>query len=377
MHGSNGTERFETVIIGAGQAGLSVAYHLAKRGRSFVILDANERIGDSWRKRWDSLRVFTPARYNGLPGWAFPAPARSFPTKEEVADYLEAYAARFELPVRSGVHMEGVSKNGNRYIVTAGDRFEADSVVVASGAYHTPRVPAFTHELETSIVQMHSSEYRNPSQLQEGGVLVVGAGNSGAEIALEASHGHQTWLAGRDTGQEPTRPGTVPDRLLVPAIWFMATRVLTVKTPIGRMVKRKFRDRGIPLAGGTRKDILAAGIERVPRVAGVRDGRPELDDGRVLDVANVIWCTGFVSDFRWIKLSILDEDGLPMHDRGVVGSEPGLYFVGMFFLYSLSSVLIGGAGRDAEYIANGIASQSANIGPVEPVQKRASLASER
>ncbi|MGH2701854.1 MAG: flavin-containing monooxygenase [Actinomycetota bacterium] len=377
MHGSNGTERVETVIIGAGQAGLSVAYHLAKRGRSFVILDANERIGDSWRKRWDSLRVFTPARYNGLPGWAFPAPARSFPTKDEVADYLEAYAAHFDLPVRSRVRVDGLTKNGNRYIVTAGDRFEADNVVVASGAYHTPRVPAFANELETSIVQMHSSEYRNPSQLREGGVLVVGAGNSGAEIALEAARGHQTWLAGRDTGQEPTRPGTVPDRLLVPAIWFMATRVLTVKTPIGRMVKGKFRDRGIPLAGGTRKDILAAGIERVPRVAGVRDGLPLLDDGRVLDVTNVIWCTGFVSDFRWIQLPIFGEGGLPIHDRGVVGSEPGLYFVGLFFLYSLSSVLIGGAGRDAEYIAHHIASPSGNNGPVGPVQTQARLAGER
>ncbi len=368
MDGTNRTERFETVIIGGGQAGLSVGYHLAKRGRQFVILDANERIGDSWRKRWDSLRVFTPARYNGLPGWAFPAPARSFPTKDEVADYLEAYAARFDLPVRSGVRVDGLTKEGNRYIVTAGNRFEAEHVVVATGAYHTPRVPAFARELDTGIVQMHSSEYRNPAQLRGGGVLVVGAGNSGAEVALEASRGHQTWLAGRDTGQEPTRPGTVPDRLLVPAIWFMATRVLTVKTPIGRAVKRKFRDRGIPLARVGRKDILAAGIQRVPRVTGVTNGAPLLDDGRVLDVANVIWCTGFAPDFRWIQLPIFDEDGDPAHDRGVVESEPGLYFMGIFFLYSLSSVLVGGAGRDAEYIANHIASRSANIGPVEPVQ---------
>jgi putative flavoprotein involved in K+ transport len=377
MHGTNGTERFETVIIGGGQAGLSVGHHLAKRGRRFLILDANERIGDSWRKRWDSLRVFTPARYNGLPGWAFPAPPRSFPTKDEVADYLEAYAARFDLPVRSGVRVDGLTKRGNRYIVAAGDRFEADNVVVASGAYHTPRVPVFARELDTTIVQMHSSEYRNPSQLRAGGVLVVGAGNSGAEIALEASHDHETWLAGRDTGQEPTRPGTVPDRLLVPAIWFMATHVLTVKTPIGRTVKRKFRDRGIPLARVTRKDFLAAGIERVPRVTGVRNSVPLLDDGQVLDVANVIWCTGFVPDFRWIHLPIFDEDGRPMHNRGVVGSEPGLYFVGVFFLYSLSSVLIGGAGRDAEYIAKHIASRSASNELVEPVHTQAVLPSER
>jgi len=373
MGSPTASERFETVIIGGGQAGLSVGYHLANRGRPFVILDANKRIGDSWRKRWDSLRVFTPARYNGLPGWAFPAPARSFPTKDEVADYLKSYAGRFNLPVRSGVRVEELTKKGERYVVMAGDRFEADHVVVATGAYQTPMVPAFAGELDGSIVQMHSSAYRNPSQLQEGGVLVVGAGNSGAEIALEASRGHETWLAGRDTGQEPTRPGSVPDRLLVPAIWFMANHVLTVKTPMGRTVKRKFRDRGIPLARVTRKDILAAGIERVPRVAGVRNGLPLLDDGRMLDVANVIWCTGFASDYRWIKLPILDEDGLPLHNRGVVASEPGLYFVGKFFLYSLSSVLIGGAGRDAKYIANHIASRSAGNGLVEPMSPRASL----
>lgn len=136
--------RFQTVVVGGGQAGLSVGYHLAQRGRPFVILDANERIGDSWRKRWDSLRVFTPARYDGLPGWPFPAPARSFPTKEQVADYLEAYAARFDIPVRTGVRVDGLTKEGNRYVVTAGDRrFEADNVVVASGVYQNPQGPCF------------------------------------------------------------------------------------------------------------------------------------------------------------------------------------------------------------------------------------------
>ena len=357
-------DRIETIVIGGGQSGLAVGYHLMRQGRPFVILDANERIGDSWRKRWDSLRVFTPARLDGLPGMPFPAPASSFPTKDEVADYLVAYAARFDLPVRTGVRVDGLSRLGDRFVVASGDRrFEADNVVVASGAYHHPRVPVFAPELDPAIVQLHSSEYRNPSQLQEGGVLVVGAGNSGAEIALEVSRGHRTWLSGRDPGQEPVRPGSGRDRLVTPLMWFVAMHVLTVRTPIGRKVRQKFRSRGIPLARVRRKDLTAAGIELVPRTAGARDGLPVLEDGRVLDVANVIWCTGFVPDFAWIDLPVFDEDGDPVHDRGIVGSEPGLYFVGLFFLYALASSLIGGVGRDAEHIAKHIASSRQNGRP--------------
>jgi putative flavoprotein involved in K+ transport len=369
-------EQFDTVVIGAGQAGLSVGYHLARQGRRFVILDANQRIGDAWRKRWDSLRLFTPARYNGLPGWPFPAPAWSYPTKDEMADYLEAYAARFDLPVRSGVRVDGLSTVGHRYVVAAGERrFEADHVVVASGAYQRPRIPAFAPELDPGIVQLHSSEYRDPSQLRGGGVLVVGAANSGAEIALEVSGDHRTWLSGRHPGQEPFRPGGRWDRLLLPVVWFMASHLLTVKTPPGRAVQQKFHAQGathvgLPLARVRPKDFSAAGIERVPRTAGARDGLPVLDDGRVLEVANVIWCTGFVPDFAWIDLPVFAEDGGPLHDRGVVGSEPGLYFVGLVFLYALASSLVGGAGRDAEHIANHIASRGPDGRPTEDLLTR-------
>ena len=211
-------------------------------------------------------------------------------------------------------------------------------------------------ELHANILQLHSKEYRNPSQIQEGGVLIVGAGNSGAEIAIELAPHHQTWLSGRDTGQEPTRAGSLPDRLITPILWFMATRVLTVKTPIGRKVRDHFLDppRGIPLGRVRRKDFAAAGIERVPRVAGVRNGFPILDDGRTLAVSNVIWCTGFTSNYEWIDLSLPSRNGVPTHDRGIVKSCPGLYFLGLPFLYSLSSALLGGVGRDAKYIVDHI-----------------------
>jgi putative flavoprotein involved in K+ transport len=233
---------------------------------------------------------------------------------------------------------------------------------VASGACHRPRIPAFAAGLDPGLVQLHSSEYRDPSQLQRGGVLVVGAANSGAEIALEVSSDHRTRLSGRHPGQEPARPGSRWDRLLTPAMWWLFSRVLTVRTPVGRMVRRKMRSRGIPLARVRPKDLVAAGIERVPRTAGVRGGLPMLDDGRDLEVANVIWCTGFEPDFPWIDLPVFADDGEPVHERGVVGSEPGLYFVGLFFQHAVASSLVGGVGRDAEHIVEHIAS-SRRIGP--------------
>jgi putative flavoprotein involved in K+ transport len=351
-------ERFETVIIGGGQAGLSVGYHLAKRDRPFVILDENERIGDSWRKRWDSLRVFTPARADGLAGWPFPGPPWSFPTKDEMGDYLEAYAKRFDLPVRTGVRVDGLSREENRYALACGDRpIEADNVVVASGACRNSRVPSFASELDPSIVQLHSSEYLGPSQLREGGVLLVGAGNSGAEIGLEVSRTHPTWLAGKEPGHLPVRHGSIPFRFLFRVVRFIGYRVLTTNTPIGRKVRPKFVAHGTPLIRVRPKDMAAAGIERVGRIVGVQGGLPLPQGGRVLDVANLIWCTGFRSDFSWIHLPVFDETGEPEHVRGVVSNEPGLYFVGLLFLYAATSDVLPGVGRDAEHIAKHIASR--------------------
>lgn len=352
-------EHHGTLVVGGSQSGLAVGYHLGRRRLPFVILDENDRLGDTWRNRWDSLRLFTPARYSGLPGMPFPGSPSRYPTKDEVAGYLEAYAREFELPVRTGARVERLSKVAGRFEVTCADRtLTADNVVVATGAYHEPRVPPFARELDPGIVQLHSRHYRNPSQMQEGGVLVVGAGNSGAEIAIELARHHRTWLSGRDTGQEPTRAGSLADRLFVPVMWFMATRVLTVATPWGRKVRDHFLDppRGIPLGRVRREDFTAAAIERVPRVTGVRGGSPLLEDGSVLGVSNVVWCTGFTPDHDWIDLSLPSHNGVPIHRRGIVESCPGLYFVGLNFLYSLSSALLGGVGRDAGHVVDHIAS---------------------
>ncbi len=356
-------ERYETVIVGGGQAGLSVGYHLKKQGwRSFVILDAGDRIGDSWRKRWDSLRLYSPAFRDGLPGMPFPAPRTTYPTKDEMGDYLEAYATRFELPVRSGAAVEALTKDDDRYVAsTERGRFEADNVVVATGAFQKPYIPEFADGLDPSITQIHSNDYRNLSQLQEGPVLVVGAAHSGSDIAYEASSSHHVILSGTDTGQLPvpveSRRGRLGFRVLV----FAGTHILTVDTPMGRKMRAHVRHGGGPLLRYRKKDLLAAGVERVvARAVAVQDGRPMLDGGRVLDVRNVVWCTGFRPNFSWIRLPFeLGDDGFPVQYRGAAASSPGLYFAGLPFLHSFASMLVAGAGRDAERIARHIAKERA------------------
>jgi putative flavoprotein involved in K+ transport len=352
------TERVQTVVIGGGQSGLSVGYHLARRGLPFVILDANARVGDTWRRRWESLRLFTPARYDGLAGMPFPASRYDFPTKDAMADYLESYAQHFKLPVRSGVRVDRLTRRGGKFLIAAGLRqFEADQVVVAMSSYQVPKTPAFAKELDPRIVQLHSLDYRTPQQLQDGDVLLVGAGNSAAEIAIEATRGHRTWMSGRDTGQVPFNVrNPVAQRFLLPLLFRVVFhRILTVKTPMGRKARPGMISKGTPLIRTRSKELEAAGVTRVPRVQGVQGGKPVLEDGRVLDVANVIWCTGFDHGMSWIDLPIFEADGEPRHEAGVVASEPGLYFVGLHFLYSLSSTMIHGIARDADRIAGAVA----------------------
>ncbi len=346
----NSVERFDTIVVGGGQAGLAVGYYLAEQRTNFVILDAGDRVGDAWRGRWDSLRLFTPARYDGLPGMPFPAPSGYYPTKDEMADYLVAYAERFDLPVRTGVRVGSLDKEGHYLLASTAGRFEAENVVVASGPLQRPRIPAFAANLDQSIVQLHSSTYQNPGQLPAGNVLVVGAGNSGAEISVElSSAGRRVWLSGRDVGRIPF----FGSRLT----WWLFSNVLTSDSRFGRKLKESGRGGGTPLIRLTSKDILQAGVERVPRTDGVAAGEPRLEDGRILDVDAVVWATGYTPDFAWIKLPIFGKDGYPVHHRGVAEEEKGLYFLALPFQHTLTSALIGGVGADARYVAEHLRSR--------------------
>ena len=337
---ANPDQRFDVVVIGGGQAGLSVGYHLARKGLRFVILDRSERIGDNWRHRWDSLRLFSPARFDGLAGMRFPAPPRYMPTKDEMGDFLEAYAAKFKLPVRNGVEVDALTRSDGHYLViTASARFVADHVVVAAASYQKPKIP---NSQQTSIRpyrQIHASDYRRPSQMKPGGVLVVGAGNSGAEIAFELARTHQVWLAGRHPGHIPIKHGSALAHYVVVPVLFRLVfhRLLSVDTPMGRKALPNFITHGTPLIRMKPKDLDRAGVLRVPRVAGVERGQPVLEDGRRLDIDNIVWCTGFHPGLDWIKLPVFDSSGRLDQHRGVVAREPGLYVAGLAFQYSASS----------------------------------------
>ena len=286
MNAVRDAERIETVVVGGGQAGLSVGYHLARRGLSFVILDANERIGDSWRKRWDSLRLFTPARFNGLDGYALSGPAHSFSTKDEVADYLETYAARFGLPVRTGVRVRRLSRNGSSFPcrrrrsacsrpTTSWWRWEATSFL------DHPRSPRVSTPTSSNCIPAPTGTSPN---FEQGRVLVVGVGNSGAEIALDVAAPTRHGWPGPNPGGFPSAIESALARFVFLPLMFrvIGHRVLTVRTPIGRKMRPKLLSHAAPLVRVKPADIAAAGIERVSRVVGTRDGLPVLEDERVL-----------------------------------------------------------------------------------------------
>jgi putative flavoprotein involved in K+ transport len=352
-------ETTDTVIIGGGQAGLALGYFLARQHRDFVILDANGRVGDAWRKRWDSLRLFTPAKFNGLEGMKFPGDRLSFPSKDEQAAYLESYAQRFNLPVLTNTRVDRLERSGAGYLVTAGDRqWSAANVVVATGGEERAKTPAFAKDLSPRIRQLHSTEYRSPAQLQDGPVLVVGAGNSGAEIALEVVRSHPTLLSGRPSAEIPFKHGRNAARFALPLVRFAGLHILTLDTPMGRKAAPGFMAHAAPLIRTKIKDLIAVGVEVLPRIKGVQNGLPVTAEDQELDVANVIWCTGYRHDFSWLDIpDVLDASGMPLQRRGVVESAPGLYFLGLEFLYCAASSALPGIGRDARYLAEQMASR--------------------
>ena len=371
------SRQFDVVVVGGGQAGLAVGYHLAKHRRDFVILDAGARVGDAWRTRWDGLRLFTPGRLNGLPGMPFPGDPHAFPTKDQVADYLEEYAATFDLPVSSGVSVTDVwpGEGGQCFRIgtDAGD-YAATQVVVATGAYDRPRIPDFAAELDPGIRQLHSSEFRSTSQLGGGTVLVVGASNSGAEIALMAAREHRTVLSGRNVGKMPFRPEDRLARTFDTLLWFFVNHVATLDNPIGRKAAPGIRNHGLPLDRVRPSDLVAAGIERIEaRAVGARNGMPLLDNGRVVEAATVVWATGFRPDHRWIHLPLTGPDGWPRQIRGVVTDVPGLFFIGLPFMYRGASSLLGGVGRDAEYLADQMLRQATDARSADHREPAAAL----
>ena len=342
---------YDTIVIGAGQAGLAAGYHLTKRGKPFLIIDSADRVGGSWTNRWDSLRLFTPATRDSLPGLELGG-GFSFPTAAELLDYMERYAGHFALPLRLGVTVDGLFRENGGFRVTAGGEvFDAANVILATGEHRIPKVPTFAADLGGDIVQLHSSEYRNPGQLNPGTVLIVGAGNSGVEIGVEVAQTHPVLLAGRNVGQLPIDTRNWQGKLLFPLIWWAWEHVLTEQKKPGRKVQAEaLKGHGEPLIRQKEKDIKAAGITRTARIVGVVDGRPQTEEGELLDVADVIWATGFASDFAWLDLPGLDSSGRLDTDRGAVKGQPGLYVLGQLFQYMFNSHTVGGVGKDAAYV---------------------------
>jgi putative flavoprotein involved in K+ transport len=351
-------EQVDAVVIGAGQAGLASAYELARQGVSHVVLEAGDRVGNQWRNRWDSLRLFTPARFDGLPGSTFPAPPDSFPGKDQLADYFEAYVREHRLPVRTGVRALSLERSDHGYrLETSAGTIAARHVVVATG-YQGPKVPAVAADIKRDIRQLHAFEYKNATQLT-GDVLVVGAGTSGVEIAIEAAKaGHKTVLAGRGTGAIPPAFYSFQGKLF----WFFANKVASVRTPMGRRMKPQVLHHGAPLIRVTMREALTAGVERAARVTAVDGGFPVCDGGRRLDPQTIVWCTGFSRDYSWIRFPVTGADGYPNQVGGVADGEKGLYFVGLPFQTRLASGLIGGVGPDAALVAGTIAARLAEVG---------------
>jgi putative flavoprotein involved in K+ transport len=339
--------RLDVIVIGAGQAGLAVAWHLAQLGRRFLVLDANPEIGHAWRSRWDSLTLFTPAEYDALPGMPFPAARGSYPTKDQVADYLAAYADHFELPVLLNAAVTRLTRERDHFAVqTRQGTLTAHQVVVATGPFQRPVIPAPARQLSTTVVQLHSSQYRNPRDLPSGRVLVVGAGNSGLQIARELASTRDVQVA---VGSSPKM---VPQRILGRDLFWWLTRLGVLTKPPSSRVARWFRARGGDLViGSNRKELRRAGVRMRPRLVGADGHTVTFADGSRCEVDAVLWATGYRPDYSWIELpNLCGPDGHVVHRRGVT-DVPGLYVLGQPWQHTRGSSLLGFVKDDASWLA--------------------------
>ena len=357
-------EVLDAVVVGGSQAGLAMAWHLARLGLRFVVLEAGPAIGHVWRNRWDSLKLFTPAQYDGLPGMAFPAPDDTYPTKDPVADYLQAYAAAFDLPVRLNAKVTELRRleDGSFEVHTPADAFQARQVVVATGPFQVPFVPPQARGLDPSVTQPHSADYRNPRALPDGPVLVVGGGNSGFQIAEELAATRQVDLS------IATRYPMLPQRLGGRDLFWWLTRsgllrVTVTSRPGRRMSRRDF------VIGTNRKRLERAGVRFRPRLVDA-DGRTVrfADHSLLEDVGVVVWATGYRPDYGWIHVPGVVREGHVVHRRGVT-QVPGLYFLGLSWQHTRGSALLGFVNDDAAYLADRIASRHHEAEPTTTVRR--------
>jgi putative flavoprotein involved in K+ transport len=341
------TERVDVLVIGAGQAGLAVGYFLARQGRRFRIVDGADSVGAAWRGRWDSLVLFTPRRYDGLPGLPFAGDPDAYPTRDEVIAYLERYATTFELPVELGDAVRSLEADAGRFVVELeSGRIEAGQVVVATGPFQRPRVPAFADGLAPDVFQTHSAGYRRPGDVPEGTVLVVGGGNTGFQIAQELAATHPVHLA---VGSRQT---PLPQRLLGRDLFWWLTTTGLLRTTVESRLGRRMRGRDT-LVGSSPRRLAAHGVEMRPRAVSASGRTVGFADGSELGVDAVIWATGFRPDHSWIRLPVADPDGRIRHRRGVT-DVPGLYFLGLSWQHTRGSALLGWVKDDAEFIARQI-----------------------
>jgi putative flavoprotein involved in K+ transport len=343
------TKHRDVVVVGGGQAGLAVGYFLAQQGRDFTILEAAGEPAVAWRERWDSLRLFTSARYDALPGLAFPGDPDRYPTRDEVADYLTDYARRFELPVELNSRVRSIRRTEQAYVLELDDRsYEARQVVIATGPFQVPFVPGIAGDLGDDVVQMHSTAYRSPESVPDGRVLVVGGGNTGFQIAEELSTSHEVHLA---IGSRQT---PLPQRILGRDLfWYLDATGLIRKTTVSRIGKLMLK-REDTLIGSNPRRARRRGIEFHGRAVAAAGSTVSFADGAELEVRGVIWATGFRVDQSWIDVPVFDENGRAVHERGVTTS-PGLYFLGQLWQHTRGSALLGWVKDDAAYIADRVA----------------------